>query len=947
MALNKKFFAQDVLPDMPPVGVGDSIFNLNHPYVIVEDDGGKVLLRITDVFSKRETAVYTHFDACLDGIKLEDVMDAKSFYHPEKNRDAIVVLTPCTLFHVSYDYDKEGLVVDPLTISNSCTGKIVKIFDIFNLDQHTNGSLILLNEDKGIYSLVLIDVTDGKVEHSIELPFGSEKMEFTFVKKGFALQVILTNVDSSNNLTVYSASLTIFSKQKTNASDFMAVSLGQVSTQDHTIVQLKSGRFISSTSDEQILVNFVNASQQPCLALLRHDKEDFGRLKFWNQTVMQSLRPDTLLKPEYKCISATFIPLKPTDNIIWTAPHVVEHRYPGDAAHQTWLICSVLETHFLNVDEATGAIVDKFNRIHDDTSPATRAPRGYASSDIFISLTEDIKIPDEGKYTVPNINLVHISRASVETFMDHENICKLAFHPFFIEIADTDVEGNGRFIYSVDDEQEGWPLLYDQILANPQEYVARLNVLPCFAGGMDYNGKSLRIGLPEFVDYSSVIQALALLQCIPFERAVLDNSPSLSFTEGSHVVNNSSTTTHSDWSITLSEHASVNLFGGYVSEHLSLTIGKGFSNTEDQAKSVALSFGQTISQTDVILGHSNSFLTWRFPVYIRTPDFDEPVKVVDLPMVFPQSKTPATELVETSSSEIIYAADYEVGSLLSYEGASIPGYDESKLLFPRIELDVTQDSGGATISYAQSLTDGSSESYTSHLTTSGGISVGYSGAIVQAGANFDFNISSGDTSTTSVTTTTDLNINIHAGSVKDVLYSYHITPLCYYSTIDDLLIVKYKIKLTGLGWKDYFGKPMVKCMALIPMTAKNVFAKLTRSIRYSENTFDKTKTDIDVHLFNNALVKAQNIACEFFVGDRPVDVGSTVKISPNAISAGKVPVADAMIAMGRIVATMAQVDLVEGTFISVKITHDGMENVYWNSYPDSYVNEVMKEEKGL
>ncbi|WP_010104882.1 hypothetical protein [Verminephrobacter aporrectodeae] len=57
--------------------------------------------------------------------------------------------------------------------------------------------------------------------------------------------------------------------------------------------------------------------------------------------------------------------------------------------------------------------------------------------------------------------------------------------------------------------------------------------------------------------------------------------------------------------------------------------------------------------------------------------------------------------------------------------------------------------------------------------------------------------------------------------------------------------------------------------------------------------------------------------------------------------------ADAMIAMGRIVATMAQVDLVEGTFISVKITHDGMENVYWNSYPDSYVNEVMKEEKGL
>ncbi len=54
-----------------------------------------------------------------------------------------------------------------------------------------------------------------------------------------------------------------------------------------------------------------------------------------------------------------------------------------------------------------------------------------------------------------------------------------------------------------------------------------------------------------------------------------------------------------------------------------------------------------------------------------------------------------------------------------------------------------------------------------------------------------------------------------------------------------------------------------------------------------------------------------------------------------------------MIAMGRIVATMAQVDLVEGTFISVKITHDGMENVYWNSYPDSYVNEVMKEEKGL
>lgn len=945
MAFDKNCFLQDILPDRPPVGVGESVFNLNQPYLLVEDNK-RVLLRITNVFGTLESRIYPHFDVYLDDLKLEDVVDVKSVYHLQKKTDAIMLVTSHTLYQVLYDADKDGFTVQVTPIVY--TGNIIRILDILSLDQNTQGNLIVLNENNGIFTLLLIDMLEGKLEQEIELPFGSKELQLIFVKKKFAFQAILLDVDKSNNITVYSASLKLFSKKKAEVSDFMAVTLGQVSTNEYTIIELKSGRFISSSSDEQILVNYVNASQQACLTLLQHDSEDDGRLKYWNQKIMESISPDSVLKPEYKCLTGNFVYRNPADNIIWVAPHVTRLSYPPESIQEDayYLYFPAPEARFLKVHEETGAIEDTFYNLPDNLwpLPADMVP-GFMTYDLYVSLTAPLQLPDKGQFIIPNVNLVQVSRGVTgPATYDHPPNTRFVVHPYFLEIYFGYEEEDDRFIHNPD---EGYSyVLYDCYFTSPKAEAERLATLPYFSGGFDYNGNSLRIGLPEFYKDTTVIQALALFQAIPFERAVVDNPPNFSFTQSSHTTKSSSATTHNDWSVSLSEHATLNIFGGYVSEHLGFTTGNGFSKTDDHSVSTALSFGQTISQIDVLWGNSNSYGAWLYPVFISIADFKEPVKVADIPVVFPVTNKPITELVETTSNEILYFADYEVGSLLTYMGASIPGFNESMLLFRNIELDVTQDSGGSTISFSQTLTDGKSETYTSHISVNGGFAAGYSGKIFNGGVSLDFNYNFGNTSTTNIMTSTELSINLHSGSVNDALYSYHVTPLCYYSTIDGVLITKYRIKLTGFGWKEYFGNPMVKCMSLIPVSKNKVYTALTRSIRYSPNASDKTKIDISVHLFNNALVKAVNVACEIFVGDKPVASGNTLKISPNAFSIGKVLV-DEMIATGRKVAILPKVDIIQNTFVSVKITHDDKERIYWNMYPYSYLGKVMKDELNL
>jgi hypothetical protein len=932
MPLDKISLLNDANSDVPPVGVGDEILSLRSPFVIIENNG-KVTLRISDLNNNID------YDTTIDqNLKIADIVDVESVFHPQINRNAVFISTNGSLY-CGYLDEKSAIKIQKFEIKGQAVA--IKIIGTFDIDQQSHSNVILLTEQNDGKYLLFYDIEAGSVNHQVLLPFESNLLKMLYVKRGFGIEAVFLNRDKSNNLSVYSISKTLLSKDKLSSSDFMVVALGKTTTEEFAETEIFAARFVASSSDQQIVVNYMDSNMLPTLALLHYNKNDDSKLQLWSSFVMKSLSPNTTVIPRYKCAVGSIIKTKPTDNIIWTVGHRVTKEFIyGSTGKNYEANYNAPECHFLNVDEKTGAIDDKFNILPDHISggePYINLKYLFSHDQLFLSLNKDIVLSESG-FEVPDTRLVYLSRGGTHILESGQN--SLPIRSLLIDIT-ADISGNGYFSY----KNEPGDIFYDFPISKDlsPDAITAIVKSPLYLGGDDFLGKSLRLGLPEFANSKTIIQACCLFQCIPFEREVAASTPNFSFTSSAHSINSSSTTTHSSWNVTASEHASARGAGFYVAEHFSATYGESFSHSDETSVSKALSFGQSVNQIDILVGKSNSFRAWRFPVYIKGVGFPDDVPITHVTILLPETLEPVTELVETSSNEIIYRQDYEIGNLLSYMGADIPGFEETKLLFDYIELDVTEDSGGATLSFSQTLTDGKTDSYTSHLNLNAGLSVGYFGGIVDAGASVDLNKETGNSNTTNVTTSNELSINIHTGSVKDSLYDYHVLPIVYYSSIDGLLIAKYKIKLTGPGWQDYYGKPMVKCMALFPDSKDKILNQFTRSIQYNPNSSDQSKTDISVHLFNNALVNAQNIICEIFVGEKPIVEGGKVKISPDSTSIGKINLDGQMTAALRRVATLPKQDLLKNIIVSVKITHDeDKENIYWNTYPENYMKEILK-----
>ena len=458
----------------------------------------------------------------------------------------------------------------------------------------------------------------------------------------------------------------------------------------------------------------------------------------------------------------------------------------------------------------------------------------------------------------------------------------------------------------------------------------------------DVTGQSVILGPPTLSQTEGQRgQLLAIVQVPPYETSVASSEPSLTLSHMTTEVDGCNVSSNKMWMFSKDSGTTIGIGPLTFGQTLVSSYGNGFTNVTDNSTSTQLQSSTTISGNDLIVLYAMAYDVWVYPVYRKSVQ-DAPDGTVAV--IFPQTPAPLQTIIPASDASIGFKPASQIGTLLTYVDAPMDGYDSDSsndnLIFELVSFPVLDTTDTTNVTYDQTKmnTRNIGVDYTVHNSTTDSTHFAFSTTLFDyVPVNFGLNLSDGssytdnEVTTTSVSYTTSLTISIASGSVKDIVYSFQVTPYIYQHDTMGCLMVAYGVSLDGLGWTDYYSSHVMPVMlvALLQNTEDVLLAAFSRDISFAAQPDDSV--DVTVSMFNNSLTAVQNVTCELYIG-RPVVQSSTLQ-PPSATPAVQTLANLGASARGSVTFNTT---LANPSDVTVRIYSSGLEMsavIYWAVYP--------------
>ncbi|WP_144183974.1 hypothetical protein [Elioraea rosea] len=483
-------------------------------------------------------------------------------------------------------------------------------------------------------------------------------------------------------------------------------------------------------------------------------------------------------------------------------------------------------------------------------------------------------------------------------------------------------------------------------------YSNRSRSLRFFAFPTDLTGKSVVLGAPTLTQVESTRQILAIIQAPPFDAAISDDLPTVSFNTASDQTTGYSVSTSKMWTVSDDTHFSASLGGFSLSQAIHDSHSNGLDDLKDTTVTQSVHFQLHSSKHDWMMVHEIGFDVWRYPV-LRSSEKD--AVSVDVLVVFPRDSSPRLSLVPCFLPEYGYRPNSEVGMLLSYceflpNNKKKMGFDAKNQLFKESGgISVVHEKGGTieTFDASKMNNDTIGKNFSLFNSVSNSASIAIQTELFDfLPASFGLNLTHTETyldhrvETTHITRNEHFSLSITSGSVIDDIYSFKIVPYIYNHATLGCLMVAWDVILTGDNWRldsridekrRMFGDPDIRLIRVSPDSQDARAQSRSRSISFSQN--NQGSTDIIIELFNNSISAATDVVCEVFLGEPLIQKD---RLSPPATLLGKLELGE-IGAMQRIETRLDAQRLDPGSIVTVRVWSDDLPvatfgHIYWNMY---------------
>ena len=475
----------------------------------------------------------------------------------------------------------------------------------------------------------------------------------------------------------------------------------------------------------------------------------------------------------------------------------------------------------------------------------------------------------------------------------------------------------------------------------------------------DMAGQSIILGAPHYELKPQCTQILAIVQAAPFDKRTVAGSSgkpqvTIVWSKGS----TGGCSVSADVSYTTTKDLSVNMGAGDVfnlSTALHNSYGENFSKVDDTSTTKGMSFHATFDDDDYLLEYEMSFGTWRYPVLsnseqlegIASDSSDVPAEVI---VVVPHQSEPSQ--MWRPARTYAYRPRSEVGMLLSYVDVKPEHYAEQNLLFSRQGSMV--ETGTVTATYDESDMTAASKSkhisvvnsLSSHLGFSGGTEL-FEVLPITFGLNMgmSWTDSNSKVDTTHIMNHTAMSVGVSFGQVREKKHEFSFTPVIYQHAELGCLMLAWDVPLpSGGAWTSgaveedpELTSPNVCLLRLEPDAGDPVERAFSRSFYFAKGAGDKVS--ISVEIFNNGILPAEDVYCDFYLGRPELSYDTKLKkkfLKLPGTMLGRVPMEGALGGAKRTTIKLGELTFSERpAYVTVRLKmgeFTGDDNVFWGEY---------------
>lgn len=459
----------------------------------------------------------------------------------------------------------------------------------------------------------------------------------------------------------------------------------------------------------------------------------------------------------------------------------------------------------------------------------------------------------------------------------------------------------------------------------------------------DLIGDSIVYGAPKLSQELDFGQILGLYQVPPFENQISMATPqmTISFSDSKTDANNVST--HLSTFRNVHDNLSVTVFGQTISANIGQTWHDSKMKMQSNHYSTNVHSTLTVAKNDILHVNASQFNIWTYPIHQKTQSKDS---LEDIVIIQPLIEN-TIGLYSVQDKEFVYKQDYEIGMLLSYLNANMDGYETNQLLFNPVSLPILGSGGQASLSYneTQSTMQGNTTTNNTSFNAGGSLSLGAGGKntfwSVHDTLSYSQGSSEGTTNTTDMTLTKGFALTFTFGNVNDDIYEYEVTPLVYTDKETKIVKTKYKINLTGIGWKKYFALPNPVLFRVFPFSRDTMAQGYTRSIRFKSIDDGQSQATVSLFVFNNSLNGCDDITCVVYEGlpktsKNGLCVDDTMKKLGTYGTFALEPATSKEFHLdGLVVARNSNI-----TIQILSSTSLGIRDIYWGCFPYDYLGQL-------
>ncbi len=384
----------------------------------------------------------------------------------------------------------------------------------------------------------------------------------------------------------------------------------------------------------------------------------------------------------------------------------------------------------------------------------------------------------------------------------------------------------------------------------------------------DFNGRSIRVGMPRHFTFDDVSTILAVVNAPPTQAGVnAIGGASLMFTDATQQQSAFNYTVNDGW--TVSDELGVNLSTGLgqLTQSMNTTYGENFTNTSGSNQTYAQTVTDRLTDDDLILASGTSYDVWEYPVYASAAAPSPGCILV----AFPNVAGPETFSRFGLTPSTPYAPDHTPGALLSYSSQPPADWTEVGAISQQFDLDINTTSQTVAYNATNGTTLQQSHTQTNNTVISDGVNLSKSfnflgGLGIGLQARFSNTYMNSAMSNYSITYTDTTSITIVYESLSDPSQEYTVCPFVYFSDEGGFLVVDYVVGVPDGGyWSETFSTPSPQFNKPWTMSSDADLHDLTRSISFVAQADGSLK--ITARVGNYSFADAGDVQVRFYLGD--------------------------------------------------------------------------------